>query len=222
MPVYSSISGFADHRRHPRALMLIVGGHAVLIAAVMTAKMDLPIRVFDPPIVVDPIPIPPEPPLPEPETQDPQRDPPPQGPTIHRPEPIVPSPVTDGPVVSTVPDPMPDPGPVIGTNPDPGPVTPTITPPVRVGPRFATPQHLIEPPYPPDKQRLEEEAVLRLKLSIDERGRVVAVEPVGRADRSFFDAARRHLIANWRYKPATEDGKAIAWSTVITLTFRIE
>ena len=33
---------------------------------------------------------------------------------------------------------------------------------------------------------------------------------------------RRHLIANWRYKPATEDGKAIAWSTVITLTFRIE
>ena len=221
MPVYSSISGFADHRRHPRALMLIVGGHAVLIAAVMTAKMDLPIRVFDPPIVVDPIPIPPEPPPPEPETQDPQRDPPPQGPTIHRPEPIVPIPVTD-PVVSTVPDPMPDPGPVIGTNPDPGPVTPTITPPVRVGPRFATPQHLIEPPYPPDKQRLEEEAVLRLKLSIDERGGVVAVEPVGRADRSFFDAARRHLIANWRYKPATEDGKAIAWSTVITLTFRIE
>ena len=95
---------------------------------------------------------------------------------MKRPEPLVPIPVTDGPVVSTVPDPMPDPGPVIGTNPDPGPVTPTITPPVRVGPRFATPQHLIEPPYPPDKQRLEEEAVLRLKLSIDERGRVVAVE----------------------------------------------
>ena len=66
MPVYASTSGFADHRRHPRALMLIVGGHAVLIAAVMTAKMDLPIRVFDPPIVVDPIPIPPEPPPPEP------------------------------------------------------------------------------------------------------------------------------------------------------------
>jgi len=61
-----------------------------------------------------------------------------------------------------------------------------------------------------------------LKLSIDERGRVVAVEPVGRTDRSFFEAARRHLIANWRYKPATEDGKAIASSTVITLTFRIE
>ena len=64
--------------------------------------------------------------------------------------------------------------------------------------------------------------MLRLKLSIDERGRVIAVEPVGRADRSFLEAARRHLIAKWRYKPATEDGKAIASSTVITLTFRIE
>ena len=51
--------------------------------------------------------------------------------------------------------------------------------------------------------------MLRLRLSIDERGRVVSVEPVGRADRSFLDAARKHLIANWRYKPATEDGKAI-------------
>ena len=222
MPVYASTSGFADHRRHPRALTFIIGGHAVLIAAVMTAKMDLPIRVFDPPIVVDPIPLPPEPPPPEPATQDPKPDPQPQVPTIYKPEPIVPVPVTDGSIVSTVPDPMPDPGPIIGTNPDPGPVTPTIAPLVRVGPRFATPRHLIEPPYPPDKQRLEEEAVLRLTLSIDERGRFVAVESVGRSDRSFFEAARRHLIANWRYKPATEDGKAIAWSTVITLTFRIE
>ena len=91
-----------------------------------------------------------------------------------------------------------------------------------MGPRFATPSGLIEPPYPDDKRRAEEEATLRLKLTINERGRVVAVEPLGRADRSFLDAARRHLLAHWRYKPATEDGKAVASSTVITLTFRLE
>ena len=39
------------------------------------------------------------------------------------------------------------------------------------------------------------------------------MEPVGRTDRSFLEAARRHLIASWRYKPATEDGKAVASST---------
>jgi len=80
----------------------------------------------------------------------------------------------------------------------------------------------VKPPYPDDKRRLDEEAVLRLRLSIDERGRVVAVEPVGRADRSFLEAARRHIIAHWRYRPASEDGRAVASSTVITLRFEIE
>jgi protein TonB len=51
---------------------------------------------------------------------------------------------------------------------------------------------------------------------------VVAVEPVGRADPAFLAAARRHLLAQWRYKPATEDGRAIASSTTITLRFELD
>src|SRR5919106_6113077 len=115
MPVYASTPGFGARKRHPSALVLIVGGHAVLIAAVMTAKMDLPRRVFDPPIVIDPIPLPPEPPPPEPVTQDPRTEPRPQNP-VHRPEPIVPVPTFDGPIVDTTPGPAPDPVPVVGTN----------------------------------------------------------------------------------------------------------
>jgi protein TonB len=118
--------------------------------------------------------------------------------------------------------PLPDPGPIAGTKPLPNPVpkpTPAV---VRTGPRFATPDWALRPPYPADKQRLEQEAVLKLRLTIDERGRVVAVDPVGNADRSFLDAARKHLIAKWRYKPATEDGRAIPSSTVITLRFELE
>ncbi len=64
MPVYASTSGFAGHRRHPRALLLIVGGHAVLIAAVMTAKMDLPDK-FIPDITRVKL-LPSDPPPPEP------------------------------------------------------------------------------------------------------------------------------------------------------------
>lgn len=220
MPVYASTSGFAGHRRHPRALLLIVGGHAVLIAAVMTAKMDLPDKFIPDITRVKLLPSDPPPPEPLPPPPKPERNPP-QESRLDRPDIIIPTPVPDGPIVTDPPIPLPpNPGP-IGPTVDPAPL-PTPVVPVRIGPRFITPQNLVEPPYPPDKQRLEEEAVLRLKLSIDERGRVVAVEPVGSADRSFLQAARRHLIANWRYKPATEDGKAIAWSTVITLTFRIE
>ena len=221
MSAYASTPGLAGHRRHPTALLFIVGSHAVLIAAVMTAKMDLPVKFIPDITRVRLLPNDPPPPEPLPPPPKPERTPP-QDSRLDRPDIIVPTPVPDGAVANDPPLPLPpNPGP-IGPSVDPVPLKPTPTVPVRVGPRFATPHHLIEPPYPVDKQRLEEEAVLRLTLSIDERGRVVAVEPVGRTDRSFLESARRHLIANWRYKPATEDGKAIAWSTVITLTFRIE
>ena len=102
--------------------------------------------------------------------------------------------------------------------PDPLP----IPAPVRTGPRFATPPGAVRPPYPPSKIASEEEAVLRLRLSIDPRGRVTAVEPVGRADPAFLAAARRHLLAHWRYKPATVDGRAIASATIISLRFELE
>jgi protein TonB len=48
------------------------------------------------------------------------------------------------------------------------------------------------------------------------------VEPIGRADRVFVDAARRHLIAHWRYSPATEDGRAVASTKTITLRFQLD
>ena len=71
-------------------------------------------------------------------------------------------------------------------------------------------------------RRTEEEAVLRLRLSIDPRGRVTAVEPVGAADPAFLASARSHLLRYWRYRPATEDGRAVASSLVITLRFELE
>jgi protein TonB len=80
----------------------------------------------------------------------------------------------------------------------------------------------VRPPYPPSKVEREEEAALQLRLSIDERGRVVAVDPVGRADPVFLEAARRHLLAKWRYQPATEGGRPVPSSTVITLKFELE
>lgn len=221
MPVYAHTSGLAVHRRHPNALLFIVGGHAVLIAAVMTAKLAVPPRIVDPPIIVRPIPIPPDPPpIPDsPATKDTHQ--PPRS-TPYQPPRTFPVPSLDGPTIDTTPIPQPDLRPIPGPNLDPGPTTTPIPQPVRVGPRFATPELLIKPPYPADKQRLEEEATLRLKLTIDDRGRVTAVEPVGRVDRSFFETARKHLIAYWRYKPATEDGRAVATTTVITLRFELQ
>ena len=210
---------FAERGRSPKALMLIVGAHAVALAALMTARMDIIPRDKDGIDVtfIDPIKPPPEP-----------TPPPPPSPSTPSPRP--PS------VIDTVP-------PVVPINPigpitvdlpiDPGPVIPIagggtvvvnnpVHEPVRVAARFNTPDWLLKPPYPPSMQAREIEATLKLRLQIDDRGRVVAVDPVGRADSAFLEAARKHLIAKWRYRPATEDGRPIASSTVITLRFELE
>jgi protein TonB len=222
MPVYASTPAFAEQRRHPKLLLLIVAGHAALIAAVMSAKMELPQRIFDPPIVVEPIPIP-EPPPPEPQPQ-PDTRPQPRDSVIEQPPQIVRTPVLDVPPVDSRPTPIPPVDIPIGprVDPTPQPQPQPLPEPVRVGPRFATPAHLVEPPYPDEKRRLDEEAALRLRLSIDPRGRVVLVEPVGSTDPVFLAAARRHILARWRYRPATEDGRAVASSTVVTLRFQLE
>lgn len=220
MPVYAPAPAYADRRFHPKALVLIIGGHAALIAAVMTAKMDLPMPFRDPPIIVEPIPIPQGPP-PDPEPQPRTDQSAPQS-RIDRPINIVPVPPLDTPSIDVGPMPIPDPGPIIGPSVDPLPrPNPPRVEPVRTGPRFATPPSQVRPPYPQSKLEREEEAALRLRLSIDERGRVVAVEPVGRTDRAFLEAARRHLIAHWRYEPATEDGRPVPSTTLITLRFEL-
>lgn len=215
MPVYAPVPAFAARKRHPRALAIIVAVHAAALAAVLTARMDLPLP-FDPTITkVKLVPeqkAPPENPPPRPRQE-------PLQPRIDQMPRVVPMPQPEGPVMDRLPQPMPlpDPGPVIGPALDPP--KPAV---VRTGPRFRTPESLLKPPYPQQKLRLDEEGVLRLKLSIDARGRVTSVEPIGSADPVFLAAARRHLIAHWRYQPATEDGRAVASSTVITLTFRLE
>ena len=49
----------------PATLALIIVGHAALILAVMSAKMTLPERLRDPPIIIDSIDLPKDPPPPE-------------------------------------------------------------------------------------------------------------------------------------------------------------
>jgi protein TonB len=219
---------YAVHRRpagasaSPATLAIIVGAHAVALGLVLTAKPELIARIpiVDTDIFNVPLDPPPPPPPPPPETREhPQ---PPTKSTITASKPIVVVP-SDGPV--TADDPRP-----VDLNPFPGNSEvrlPPSDPPkplfvARTAARFATPEELVRPPYPPSKQRLEEEASLRLRLSIDERGRVVAVDPIGATDPEFLAAARKHILKHWRYKPATLDGAAVASRTELTLKFELD
>ena len=224
---------YATHRRarrrvSPATLGLILGGHAVALALLITAKMDVTILPRAPDTKTYDVlpPPPPEPAPPPPQRQQRQAElPPPPDSFIERTPPVIPLPQPGptfdiGPSANQV---VPDIGPLLDTPLEPpAKADPIPLPPVRVAARAATPADLLRPPYPDSKRRSEEEAVLRLRLSIDERGRVTGVEPVGSADPAFLAAARSHLTRHWRYKPATEDGKAVASTLTITLRFELE
>jgi protein TonB len=204
----------------PRALALILVGHAVLIGAVMSAKMG--VISIDPanPTEIFNVPIKPPPP---PEPQPPAPKPNPQPSFIEHPVTVIDVPlINQNPPIDKGPSIVPWNPPVIGDGPPLPPANPVKSSPVRVAAIFSTPEGAVRPPYPTSKIRLQEESTLRLRLSIDERGLVTAVEPVGSADPEFLAAARRHIVRSWRYKPATEDGVGVASSIVITLRFQLE
>lgn len=208
----------AQRTGSPKALTLIIAGHALALAAVLTARPELVgIQRDPPPVIID---IPNDPPEPKPQPID--KPLPKQQETQESLIPI------ERPIV--------DMGQATNIALDQGPpirdiltgsgtaiiADPPQHIPVKVGPRIAMSDQALKPPYPLDKIRTEEEATLRLRLTIDARGRVIAVDPVGKADPSFLDAARRHILKAWRYKPATEDGVAVQSTTVISLSFRLE
>ena len=221
---------YAAHRRsrrraHPATLALIVGGHAVALGLLITARMAPEVFDKDPPLVIQPIPLPNDPP---PLKVEPQPAPTPPMSSLDLPPKTVTLPLDTGPVIVPGPTPPTD-SPVIGTNPEPviipvpQPVPqPRPLPAISSKPQLLTSGDRLKPPYPEAKRRLEEEATLRLRLTIDERGRVVAVDPVGTADPSFLSSARNHLIRAWRYKPAIANGAAVPTTLTITLSFRLE
>lgn len=209
----------AARRSSPQSMLLIASVHVVAIAVLMSAKMELPLPIRNDPIDVDLIELP-KPPPPE----DPARPRPPRPieSTVFKPRPNVPIvPIADPPIVdvTSTPDFNRDVAPVL---PRPHPELRPAPEPVRIGARLTTPESQLKPPYPRSKLLSEEEAALPLRLTIDERGRVIAVEAVGPADPVFLEAARRHLLARWRYSPAREGGRPIRSTVKITLRFQLD
>jgi protein TonB len=208
----------AERRSAPNTLLFIIAGHVAMVAAVMSARMELPPIVKHPPIDIFWVPKPKDPPPPNPvQTRQ----------AVQQHSTTVAHPTVDVRTTAHA-DPMAHAGPTGDANPFPilGATGSIELPPphfaVKFGPELATPAAELKPPYPSSKLLTEEEAVLRLRLTIGQNGRVIAVDPVGAADRAFLDAARRHLLAHWRYKPASEDGRPVISSTVITLRFQLD
>lgn len=211
----------ASRQSSPNTLLFIISAHVALAALVMSMKMDLPQHIRDrgTDIIFIPQPVDP-PPNPEPA---PRSDHPAPTPAPNPVPPRLPLPHD----TTLDPGPTIDPGPMIGggssgSSSGAGLGDPIKLAPVRHDARLLTPPSELRPPYPASKLAAEEEAMLNLRLTIDRSGRVIGVEPLGRADPVFVAAARRHLLAYWHYAPATDDGAPVASTLTIVLRFRLD
>ena len=200
----------------PNSMLLIITAHVAALAVLMSAKMDLP-QLIDPPIIVETI----QPKPPEPVEPQARPDPAPRpNPSLTYQDPVVPLPADPSP--SATADPLPRlPGPAdLGPAANPG--TRSATPIAATPALLLTGAAELKPPYPASKLASGEEADLKLRLTINSGGRVVEVEPIGRADPAFLAAARRHILAHWRYRPAMSEGRGVATTLVISLRFRLD
>lgn len=103
------------------------------------------------------------------------------------------------------------------------PREPEPSAPVEAQPAQVQPPELVRPPqprYPEIARRMGREATVLLRVLVDERGRVVEVERLGKRVGSGLDEAAIDAAHKARYRPGTEDGVAKAMWTTLRIEFR--
>lgn len=78
-----------------------------------------------------------------------------------------------------------------------------------------------QPPYPASELRADREGVVVMQVRIGANGRVIAVEKLSATSDAFYNAARRHALARWRFRPATRGGVPVETDRRMTLRFTI-
>jgi len=78
------------------------------------------------------------------------------------------------------------------------------------------------PPYPPIARRLGEEGKVTLRLTVSAEGRVTRADIVTSSGRDELDqTAQAWILAHWAYKPALDNGVAVASQVMAVVTFSL-
>lgn len=113
------------------------------------------------------------------------------------------------------------------TAPPPAAPEPPPEPAVRLGDLVSfgpgvTPPDLVsmpDPRYPPMARRLGKEAIVEVRLLVDETGNVTRSETVGKKQGYGFEDAALDAARRARYRPATKDGVRVKMWTSVKLRF---
>lgn len=80
----------------------------------------------------------------------------------------------------------------------------------------------IEPAYPEEARRRNQEGTLKLMLKIDELGRVKEAEVVEAQPPGMFDEAALAAFRNARFQPAMKDGRPVRYQAYMRVDFKLE
>ncbi|MFZ5663167.1 MAG: energy transducer TonB [Pseudomonadota bacterium] len=218
-----SHAAFSPHTELDRGRIAAISG-AVLVNALLFLLLLAPMTPPAPsphaddtlviPIVERARPVPP-PPRPVPvERPRPVR---PMPERVHRPQPVPP------PAAEPATDPQPGDLPAQPTDAASGAVATTLEPePPGSGTHLAY-RHAPPPPYPPQavRQGLTGSVLLRVTVDIDGTPIEAAIERSS-GHRLLDQAARRHVLARWRFEPAMRDGMPIRAVGLVPVDFVLE
>lgn len=211
-------------RLNPGSLAAAVGVNGAILAALIFAAPDAFKAPPPVPFTAYPVPITPPPPPPPPEPVPVTAEKSTTQPKVSQPDAPIPEvtlpPLRDPTSAWTDPGPIPQPTDPIGSG-----GTATVDPPkplpVLVGAQ-PDPRATFQPPYPAELRRTETEGRITVRVLIGADGRVKAVEPVGAGETAFFEATRRHALACWRFRPATQDGVPYEVWKVMNVRFELQ
>jgi protein TonB len=198
---------YQPKKMSPQAVGMVILLHGAVLAALMTARMDVMKHKY---IIttVDPIPVPPPPP-PKPTSQPKPKTP--QQPDNNHPTPPPipfppPAPPQTGPSFPPSP-PLPPLPPGTGTSPEP-PLPPPPSPPHKIEAaraRADLSSYVSNADYPDGALRNNEQGTTRFRLSVGSDGRVTGCTVLGSSGSSALDSATCRLMKNRaRFTPARD------------------
>jgi protein TonB len=156
--------------------------------------------------------------------------PPPPPPPDFKPPPVVsvapevtidlaqaPPPATTNAITNTPPPPPAPPAPVVQAAPPPPPPPPPTPP-------MATTSHAVTADdYPPVSIRLQEQGKVAIKYTISADGSVADCAVTGTSGKPRLDDAACTMVKKrWKFKPATQDGKPVAYSMPAEVIFALK
>jgi protein TonB len=105
-------------------------------------------------------------------------------------------------------------------NPDTATVIESITPPGPIAGASLEYVSAPPPPYPKDAERRRIEGTVMLEVLVDVDGRPLDVRvQTSSGNRSLDEAARKHVLKRWMFRPAMQDGHAVQALGLVPVKF---